>query len=456
MIQYLQSSFNTGQASTQYKQKDKNVASGAAAGLQLWLEMGGRNVPQGRAICDIVKATNTTYNRRRISTYDEVLNATDFEVVHLPPPEHVPVHFPHVSLRDCNRSDLLEQKSKKQWILWGAQNKVIDSKVRRDHCLSMLTNNPIRETVPDIPLFLVKAENVHVTEHGVVQARNENLAWKRQCFGSSRIAEINETCQCKNEVDTVFVAVNWWGDHTGHFLGETLPRLVSYLEFSQQMPVLLPSEKGNTSQISTWLNYFNIKGLWGSTCARKALVASPSDCRQGSYMKNMILKTREQLNLEYHPHRVTILWRDSDKRRREPIRDADGLKQSLEEAGYLHVDIVHSSNSTLWSCIDCQLDIFRNTWLFIASHGAGIMNLQFMAANTSVVEIASADRPEEPIYSNLEQRARLLGQHFYHYYWHDEKEKTELNATAFVEELVEFSPPIAQPRSYHQVPQKVF
>uniref|UniRef100_A0A7R9VTR6 Glycosyltransferase 61 catalytic domain-containing protein n=1 Tax=Pseudictyota dubia TaxID=2749911 RepID=A0A7R9VTR6_9STRA len=170
----------------------------------------------------------------------------------------------------------------------------------------------------------------------------------------------------------------------------------------------------------------------------------------------MILKTREQLNLEYHPHRVTILWRDSDKRRREPIRDADGLKQSLEEAGYLHVDIVHSSNSTLWSCIDCQLDIFRNTWLFIASHGAGIMNLQFMAANTSVVEIASADRPEEPIYSNLEQRARLLGQHFYHYYWHDEKEKTELNATAFVEELVEFSPPIAQPRSYHQVPQKVF
>lgn len=69
------------------------------------------------------------------------------------------------------------------------------------------------------------------------------------------------------------------------------------------------------------------------------------------------------------------------------------------------------------------------------------MNLQFMPARTFVVEIASLERPEEPFYSNTAQRAWLLGQRFYHYYWQTDDDSTDLDIDFFVSELIEFAPP---------------
>ena len=49
------------------------------------------------------------------------------------------------------------------------------------------------------------------------------------------------------------------------------------------------------------------------------------------------------------------------------------------------------------------MEVYRNTWLCIVSHGAGLTNLIFMSVGTYVVEVASVQRPEEPYYSSAGQ-----------------------------------------------------
>lgn len=104
-----------------------------------------------------------------------------------------------------------------------------------------------------------------------------------------------------------------------------------------------------------------------------------------SYMSNMILKTRQVLNppdnlpINQEPKRVLILHRDvGGPTTREPIRNIPGLVNRMRAAGYNNIHVVKSSNSKFWNCIPCQMEMYRNTWLFISSHGAGTMNLQFM------------------------------------------------------------------------------
>jgi len=93
--------------------------------------------------------------------------------------------------------------------------------------------------------------------------------------------------------------------------------------------------------------------------------------------------------------------------------------------------VVNSSDERFWS-------VFRNTKIFISSHGAMI----FMRPGTYVVEIASLSRPEEPYYSSAGQTAYSLGQHYYHYYWRQQNvDSIRIDVDFFVSELQNFVPP---------------
>ena len=437
-----------------------------------------------------VNTTTTSTDRRVIALYEDLHTSQDFTIITYPPPK-IPVRYtPKVSVRDCNRSDeMIKQKNPQQSakqqnrarrrlkalrvglgpskIIWGHLKLIL--KDQREHCLSALTNNPLRYEVPnEQPLFVAHAKNAHVNSNGVVQTSNEMLVYKRSCFGASKVKRYigNELVKdtnitnCAVRVKDLFVASQWWGSETGHFIAETLPRVLSYLELSQRMPVHLWGNE--TGLARAWMDHYNVTTIRGNNiCAENVYVASPSDCRGGAYMSNMHLKMREVANplaaiseaeeddmqqSSSNNKTVLIFYRDNGTPNsspfREPIRDINKLVTTMQLAGYTNIKVVKASDRNFWSCISCQMEEYRKTWLFIVSHGAGLTNILFMPVGTYVVEIASLQRPEEPYYSSAGQMTYSLGQHYYHYYWKDkEVDGKNLDIPFFVSELKDFAAP---------------
>lgn len=399
-------------------------------------------------------STSSSLNRRIISVYDHLNSSIDFTSIAYPSPPKTIVRFaPKVSERDCNRPELLKKRIGGNKIIWGHLKTIIPAKQQQEHCLSALTKNPTRYEITEQPLFVAATHNdAYINENGVVQTENEILVWARSCFGTVK-RHYNQT-SCSSQVDSLFVASHWWSNETGHFLHETLPRIVPYLDLAQQMPVHIRGET-ITTQIKGWFDYLNLTAIYGTICAKRVYIASPADCRGGAFMSNMHLKMQQffldsplitgdnKQQLKDTHKLVLILHRDDSRTSdREPIRDIEDLVTKLENAAYENIKVLKSSDVNLWSCVPCQLKIFRQTWLFISSHGAGLFNFVFMPPGAYVVEIASKARPEEPLYSSAGQTTYALGQHYYHYYWQEtDLDSKMLDVDFFVKELLDFAPP---------------
>ncbi|KAL7443756.1 hypothetical protein ACHAXM_009039 [Skeletonema potamos] len=411
----------------------------------------------------LASATIAKTNRRVISTYEDLKTSHDFTAIPYPSPsKHTVLFTPKVSERDCNRPELLTDRRGINRIIWGHLKTIIPAAQKHEHCLSALTTNPLRYEVTEQPLFVAHGKNSHINTNGVVQTENEILVFKRSCFGAVK-RKYNLT-SCDEDVENLFVASHWWSNETGHFIHETLPRIIPYIDLARQMPIHIRGHEV-TKQIQVWFDFLNVTAIHGNICAKNVYVASPSDCRGGAYMSNMHLKVQEfaiksplvsssvaQVEKErdfIHDQKlVLILHRDNSRSDREPIRDINRLVSALEKGGYGNIKVVKSSDERFWSCIPCQMQVFRNTKILISSHGAGLFNMLFMPSGTYVVEIASLSRPEEPYYSSTGQTAYSLGQHYYHYYWQQKDVDSErIDVDFFVSELQSFVPPHKQ--SFH-------
>jgi len=405
--------------------------------------------------------TNNNNERHLISLYEDLDTSNDFKIIHYPLPTKPKVQYtPKVSIRGCNIQKPKNKNANK--VIWGNIRTQLSLNEQRKHCLSALTDTPIRyEIKNEQPLFVLHATNARIHGNGIVQTVNEDLIYKRSCFGSGYIDEYDSTyygeqyssLHCTQSVDNLIVASQPWGYETGHFVSNTLPRILPYLDLAQTMPIHL-SGRYDTAQSHAWFDYLNLTSIRGDQiCATNVYVASPSDCRGGAYMSNMHLRTREvAIASTNHPlvtdedeKIVLILHRDNSEDGREPIRNINRLVVAMHEAGYENIKVMNDTDTEFWSCVSCQLEVYKKTWLFIASHGAGLINLLFMSEGTYVVEIASLYRPEEPYYSEVGQMTYTLGQHYYHYYWQNIKEdSTNLDVKFFISELEDWAPPSAR------------
>ena len=403
--------------------------------------------------------TTTSINRRIISTYEDLKTSLDFTTIPYPSPSKHTVRFtPKVSERDCNRPELLKGQLGNSKITYGHIKTILSAAQQHAHCLSALKSNPFRYEVTEEPLFIAHGKNAYInTNDGAVLADNEILVFKRSCFGAVK-RKYNLT-SCDEHVENLFVASYWWSNETGHFLHETLPRIIPYIDLARQMPIHIRGDKV-TKQIRGWFEYLNLTAIYGNICAKNVYVASPSDCRGGAFSSNMHLKVQEfasksqvvpssvfqsraEQEFDNEKKLVLILHRDNDMKDREPIRSIDRLVSAMEKVGYINIKVVKSSDRAFWSCVSCQMQVFRNTKIFISSHGAGLFNMLFMPVGTYVVEIASLARPEEPYYSSAGQTAYSLGQHYYHYYWQrKDVDSRMIDVDFFVAELQDFAPPL--------------
>ena len=405
--------------------------------------------------------TNNNNDRHLISLYEDLDTSNDFTIIHYPlPTKPKDQYTPMVSIRGCNIQKPKNKNAKK--VIYGNIRTQLSLNEQRKHCLSALTDTPIRYEIMNEqqPLFVLHATNARVHGNGIVQTANEDLIYKRSCFGSGSIDGYDSTyyghqyssLHCTQSVDGLFVASQPWGNETGHFVSNTLPRILPYLDLAQTMPIHLAG-RYDTAQSRAWFDYLNLTSIRGDQiCATNVYVASPADCRGGAYMSNMHLRAREvAIASTIHTPLVTdedgkivlILHRANSEEGREPIRNINRLVLAMQEAGYKNIKVVNDTDTEFWSCVACQLEVYKKTWLFIASPGAGLINLLFMPEGTYVVEIASLFRPEEPYYSEVGQMTYTLGQHYYHYYWRNKTDSTNLDVDFFVSEVEQFAPPVS-------------
>merc|ERR1712007_10320 len=216
--------------------------------------------------------------------------------------------------------------------------------------------------------------------------------------------------------------------------GETLPRIAGLLDLARSMRVHVLERP--TGVAKAWFEFLGIDVVWGIICAKQAFIPQDSGCRggaEGAIMQNIARDRLASIPRRVdEPLRIMILWRRGSSVQREVIQHPYSLQRALRRFGEAFVeDLVNRS-------IPSQLRVFGSLGALVGSHGAGLANMMFMRRGAYLVEIASRQRPESPVYSNFGQRAYVLGLHYYHYYWWGNQDSYVLNVSAFVGEFASF------------------
>ena len=128
--------------------------------------------------------TNDNNERHLVSLYEDLDTSNDFTIIHYPLPTKPKVQYtPKVSTRGCNIQKPTNKNANK--VIFGNIRTQLSLNEQRKHCLSALTDTPIRyEIKNEQPLFVLHASNARIHGNGIVQTANEDLIYKRSCFGS--------------------------------------------------------------------------------------------------------------------------------------------------------------------------------------------------------------------------------------------------------------------------------
>ena len=221
--------------------------------------------------------------------------------------------------------------------------------------------------------------------------------------------------------DFVIDMYNSWSGWVYHFIIETFPRIIPFLDgllADDEMPsfairwgvplkpwhrsiiemlglrshpkvtnlgsetvfakqVICPS---NWFGMSPWLNYWNIMS------AR-------------SYVENRLGAP----NMETHSRMKTlvVIVRDASRRNDANVFSSLFLEQLSEALKATHnVTTFRSSDEVLMSCFECQVRVFQTADVIIGSHGAGLAHLMFAKNEATVVERVDPGRHSD-IFSKL-------------------------------------------------------
>ena len=97
------------------------------------------------ALIHIIVLNRKTNNNERhlISLYEDLDTSNAFSIIHYPLPTKPKVQYtPKVSIRGCNIQKPKNKNANK--VIWGNIRTQLSLNVQRKHCLSALTDTPIR------------------------------------------------------------------------------------------------------------------------------------------------------------------------------------------------------------------------------------------------------------------------------------------------------------------------
>jgi capsular polysaccharide biosynthesis protein len=245
------------------------------------------------------------------------------------------------------------------------------------------------------PVKKVTISNIYITGNGYVIAKEKTIlpdffskqativflqAFKFYFHLFKRIIR-NRFVLVKTPV--IFITDRFSGNYF-HWITEALPRLLAGGSGIKSSPVILPSYYHQFSFIEESLKiagftvrYLNEKK---SYVVRNLLFVTHF-ATGGNYNDYFIQKTRETLNKDIAftvPSRLVYISRGKAERRK--IANEDELLPVLLE---LQFETVYCEDLSLQE----QRNLFSQTKVLVSNHGAGLTNMIFMPAATSVLEL---------------------------------------------------------------------
>jgi hypothetical protein len=269
------------------------------------------------------------------------------------------------------------------------------------------------------PVKKVTLPNVYVTGNGIVIAKEKTIrpgffsksttivflpAFKFSLHLLKRIIR-NRFVIVKPPV--IFITDKFSNNYF-HWITEALPRLVAGGADIKSSPVLLPACHHQFSFIEESLKIagFSVRYLDEKKFyLLRNILFITHFATVGNYNDYFIQKTRETLNKDVAtapPSRLVYISRAKAERRK--IANENELLPVLSE---LQFEIVYCEDLSLQE----QRNLFSQTKVLVSNHGAGLTNMIFMPAATSVLELRYQNDRHNNCYYAL---ASALGIDYYY------------------------------------------
>jgi hypothetical protein len=199
-----------------------------------------------------------------------------------------------------------------------------------------------------------------------------------------------------------------WSYGYFHWLSDVLPRLFAVKELARELVLLLPQQYEQIEFVQSSLKFFKLGGIEyvqpGEIYVCELLVMLTHDAPSGNYDEGLMRGLRELILDACAPRRdmeargrIYISRARASKRR---VANEDEIMRVLEEFGF---EVVRFEELTFAR----QVALASGARYVVSNHGAGLMNMLFMPAGGSVLELRRSGERERNWFFNLAAAARL-------------------------------------------------
>lgn len=264
-------------------------------------------------------------------------------------------------------------------------------------------------------------ENIEVSSEGLLfkdgRIMHESFSqaetfarWRMRSILKARVQHLIRSRTVRQRA--VWVTDDWSPGYF-HWFSDAIPKILIARYEVEEFGLLLPSTVQDLDFVNESLSILKIRNVM--FIPPRAIVRVENLYRpihsqiSGIYNESIIRKVREIFResvtqYENYP-RVYVSRRRANKRR---IANEQEIIEILKDFEF---KIIETETLPLRR----QIELFVNCELFVSSHGAGLMNMLFMAPNTGILEIRKADARVPNCYFNL---ASALGLRYYYQLCH--------------------------------------
>ena len=201
-----------------------------------------------------------------------------------------------------------------------------------------------------------------------------------------------------------------WSMNFYHWNSESLPRLISCLEYLEDHPVLLPSEFKGLKFVEESLEILGVKPLYFDRKVNYVVGELITVNKAGyviDFQESAILKLREKIwsNFAFKKATRKIYISRENAAHRKVLNEKEVIKK-LKSKGF---EIVYFEHLTVRE----QIEIMMETKILVGLHGAGLVNMLYMPKNGKVLEFRN-ENDSWVLSQSFYSLASFLGHDYYY------------------------------------------
>ncbi|OFX80263.1 MAG: hypothetical protein A2X12_04220 [Bacteroidetes bacterium GWE2_29_8] len=283
------------------------------------------------------------------------------------------------------------------------------------------------------PSFIYHFSNAYITYEGIViynyKIVQESLYHQsaKSKYGLKYILKSlikNKITKIDKNVAVIF---NEWGTGYGHWMTESLPRLIS-INNIENLYIILPENV--LPSIIDSLKPFNIKNIIyinkHTTIKAEKIIMPTLIAQTGNYNEESIQSLRSIFR-NYYSNKINNsnqrIYLSRNKAKKRKITNENELINLLIQFDF---NIVYVEDLSF----EQQVEIFINTQYLVSIHGATLANMIFMNHNTNIIEIRNKLDKRSLCYYSL---ASAIDINYYYIFAHPNNPRLKNNSDLTIE-----------------------